>query len=138
MTLGAKAAVTVPKRTILPKQLGQSNSRWLQALVDWRLLLSIDMRLVFGYQKSLELLTRGGFASTSIAQNRLHFFQQQEPLCSLSRKVQRKVNKVSELGTRFNVFATNVLCKVLQINPFELTSVLGPLHRWISQAWSSG
>ena len=109
MTLGAKAAVTVPKRTILPKQLGQSNSRWLQALVDWRLLLSIDMRLVFGYQKSLELLTRGGFASTSIAQNRLHFFQQQEPLCSLSRKVQRKVNKVSELGTRFNVFATNVV-----------------------------
>ncbi len=109
MTLGAKAAVTVPKRTILPKQLGQSNSRWLQALVDWRLLLSIDMRLVFGYQKSLELLTRGGFASTSIAQNRLHFFQQQEPLCLLSRKLQRKVNKVSELGTRFNVFATNVV-----------------------------
>ena len=106
--------------------------------MDWRLLLSIDMRLVFGYQKSLELLTRGGFASTSIAQNRLHFIQQQEPLCSLSRKVQRKVNKVSELGTRFNVFATNVLCKVLQINPFELTSVLGPLHRWTSQAWSSG
>jgi len=106
VTLRAKVAVTVPKRTILPKQLGQSNSRWLQALVDWRLLLSIDMRLVFGYQKSLELLTRGGFASTSIAQNRLHFFQQQEPLCLLSRKLQRKV---SELGTRFNVSATNVV-----------------------------
>lgn len=55
------------------------------------------MRLVFGYQKSLELLTRGGFASTSIAQNRLHFIQQQEPLCLLSRKLQRKECKARQL-----------------------------------------
>ncbi len=78
-------------------------------MVDWRLLLSIDMRLVFGYQKSLELLTRGGFASTSMAQNRLHYIQQQEPLCLLSRKLQRKVTNTSELGTHFNVSATNVV-----------------------------
>ncbi len=77
--------------------------------MDWRLLLSIDMRLVFGYQKSLELLTRGGFASTSIAQNRLQFFQQQEPLCLLSRKLQRKVYKVSQLGMRLNPFAAHVV-----------------------------
>jgi len=79
------------------------------SFVGWRLLLSSDMRLVFGYQKSLELLTRGGFASTSIAQNRVQSFQQQEPVCLLSRKLQRKVSNMSELGTHFNVSAPNVI-----------------------------
>ena len=53
------------------------------------------MRLVFGCQRNFDLISRGGFASTSAVQSQFKSLHQQHSPCFLSRGLQRKVSNAS-------------------------------------------
>ncbi len=57
------------------------------------------MRLVFGAHKNLDLLSRGGFASSSVVHNHAKAFQQQQAPNFLARNLRKKVS-VAETSVR--------------------------------------